>query len=678
MRVGTQIFAPEGWSNLPANVVFHFLYSDSRCKRVLLVLFSTGKNLSNPKASILTMERHVFEEGRMLEMIIPVEEQAQLPIWLSAYDGFDISQVDSFRSSSAKISHRDRVENRLMLIAPAVRDFKLIVQSPDPSAEINQRAKKCSPSQNESRFRLWYLTYLCFGRDIWTLLPPFHLVGRWDRFDYSDVKFGAPSLAYGRSYGNGCSREMAEQCEKSFMARAKHGKHMTEIYDEAIIEDFHCTVVTLSSGMKVYAHPTGVPFPTYDQFRYRVQKAIGLEKIHLSLYGEVRHRTRIASSMGRFSEEVANLMERIEADGRYLKERPRGYVDGTTLPPMCAVESRDVLSGMKLAIGFAFEKENSTAYRMMLFCMAVPKDFFCSLFGVTLKPGEWLNEGLPPHFAIDRGPGARKDLIIEIENQFPIRDMAPSWSGQSKATVESGHHRTVKIEGEPTFIQSNLTPVELARKEIYRLIKFNHTADMEDRLDPDSELATVAPTPIGLWMHYDALFRNDGYPMRIDEAVRNFLTTIEFSVREDGVYLGARLYYSDDLRASGALRRRGKRDDGIKLNGYVLDMCVRHIWVEVNGKLLMLDAKLRIRGEEETLYMSLGELEQWTEARRKMQSAATINKRAASTEYNQRFESDTGKPWNSDKRKAGKPKKDCAAMQEAKEARPMGSAKQAA
>lgn len=674
MRVGTQIVAPEGWANMPKDVVFHFICSDSRSKRVSLAHFTVKKNLSDPKVRILTMERQKFEEGASSDKIVPLEQQSLLPPWLAPLAEIDLSQIDQLRYSGAKIPHQERVENRYLHIAPVLKDLRTIFSAEDPEAEINRRALACRPPQHESRFRLWFVTYVCFGYDIWTLLPPFHLIGHWSRFAYPDTKFGAPSIAYGKDYGNGCTAKMAKQCEKSYLKRAKLGKHMTGIYEEAMIHDFHCEVVALPSGMKIYSHPTGEPFPTYWQFRYRVLQAIGLDDVQKTLYGAARHRNRIAASLGRFTEEITNLTERIEADGRYLKERPCGYIEGTSLPPLCVVESRDLLSGKKLGIGFAFGKERSTAYRMMLFCMSVPKEFFCMLFGVPFNKCEWINEGLPPHFAIDRGPGARKNLIEELERRFPIRDMSPSWSGQSKATVESGHTKNVALEGEPTFVQSNLTPVELAKREIIRLIKFNNTANMEDRFDPDSELAFVPPTPLGLWSHYDKLFRNDAQPMRIDEAVRTFLTPTQFSVEEDGVYLDARRFYSDELRESGVLDGK-TAGDGIKtkIDGYVLDMCVRHVWVEFKGKLLLLEAKLRIRGDEETLYVSLAELNQWSEQRRKSQSALSVHKHAASSEYQQRFEMDTGKSWDGGKRQTGKPKNDAAARQEAQEAQPMGT-----
>lgn len=671
MRIGTQIAAPQGWRSMPQGVVFHFLCNDARHQRVMLALFTTDKDQRQVKANILAMNRLEFEEGAASDKIVPLTQQSLLPPWLESLADFDLSQIDSFRYSGAKMSHQERVENRYLHIAAAVRDLREILSADDPEREINRRARACTPPQNESRFRLWLITYICFGYDIWVLLPSFHLSGKWDRFDHPKTKFGAPSLAYGRGYGNGSSKEMAAQCVKSYLSRARPGKHMIDVYEEAMTRDFHCVPLKLPSGMKVYSHPTGAPFPTYWQFRYRVLKEIGMDDVQKTLYGAARHRNRIAPSKGRFSAEVSNLMERIEADGRYLIERPRGYVDGTTLSPICVVEGRDVLSGKKLGIGFAFGKERSTAYRMMFFCMTVPKDFFCRLFGVPFEKGEWVNEGIAAHFAIDRGPGARKDLIVDLEKRFPIRDIAPSWSGQSKATVESGHPKNVALEGEPAFVKSNLTPIELAKREIMRLIKFNNTANMEDRIDPDSELAFVPPTPIGLWNHYDKLFRNDAQPMRIDEAVRTFLTPTEFSVREDGVYLGARRYFSEELQSTGILAMGvSGASDARMINGYVLDMCLRHIWVEISGRLLLLDAKLRIRGDEDTLYMSLAELNQWSDQRRKIQSAFSVHQRAASSGYKERFQADTGKSWDGGKRIPGKPKVDAASRQETREAQP--------
>ena len=681
MHIGTEIFSPEGWDQIPKETSFHFLKSDAKRGRILLVHFAPAEQ-NNYMAHLLVMSRNVFEQGLKSENILELKEEmdkaSHLPPWLSHYEGFDMNQLDSFRPN-AKVLHSTRVENRFLHIAATIRDFDSILSSENPEAEINQRAAQCTPPQNETRFRLWVLTYLCFGRDIWALLPPFHNAGHWDRQKHPEKKYGAPSIAFGKHYGNGMSQELAERCVKAYLKRATLGIFMTEIYRAAMVEDFHCISLTSPNGMKYYVQPDGLPFPTMPQFKYQVVLAISIEDIQKTLYGAVRHRARIAASKGPFSEEIANLMERIEVDGYYAKELPKGYIEGTTLPPLCGVTARDVLSGKKLGIGFSFGKERGTAYRMMLFCMAVPKDFFCMLFGVPYVSGEWENQGLPGHFAIDRGPGARKNLIEEFEMRFPIRDLAPSWMGQSKATVESSHPRNMKIEGQPTFLKSNFTPIELARKEIMRLIKFNNTADMENRFDPDSELADVIPSPNGLWQHYDGLFRNDAQPIAIDEAVRLFLTPMEFSLRDDGIWLDQRKFDSEELRATGILEKVARSNEsGTKISGYILDMCLRYVWVEIEGRLLLLPAVLRIRGDEETLYCSLMESQQWEGQRKLVRSAFREHQHAASSDIVRRFEENTGKKWDSSTRCAGKPKKDATSKQEESEARQATSSRKSA
>lgn len=662
MKVGTKIIAPEGWASLPKGLEIHFLKSNHQNGRVLLVHFQL-KEKGPANATLMSMPRIQFEEGVTLNKIIPCTKQSTLPPWLEELEGLDLSLIDTYRTKDATTSHYDRVNERYQFIAPTVNDFEDVMNAQYPQKEINMRARLCSPPQNESRFRLWLLTYLCFGRNIWTLLPPFHKSGNWDRMKYPDRKFGAPSKAFGNNYGNGKSLELANKCVKSFLKRATLGNYMTTIYREAMAYDFNCKIITQKNGMDLYISSDGSPFPTYDQFRYQVQKEIGLENVQKQLYGEVRHRTRIAASIGRFSEEIANLMERVEADAYYLKEKPVGYIEKTTLPPLCVATGRDGLCGSLLGIGFSFDKERSTAYRMMLFSIAVPKVYFCNLFGIKISPNEWMNEGLPAYFAIDGGPGARKDLIEDLEKRFPIRDIAPSWSGQSKANIESSHPRDVKLEGQPTFINSNLNPVELAKREIMRIITFNKSANMEDRIDPEGELAHVVPSPNGLWQFYSSKYRNDSQPISIDDAVRCFLTPVEFTVKEDGVYLKSRKFYCEALRETGLFDIAGIT----KVQGYILDMCVRYVWVEFNGRLIETPAMLRIRGDEDTLYMSIADLEQWDEQRKNILSAFRVHRQATNSEMMRRFKNLTGKEFNPGKRFPGKPKKNAVSGNEANE-----------
>ncbi|MGC5791373.1 hypothetical protein [Herbaspirillum huttiense] len=605
-------------------------------------------------ANLIMLPKGAFEEAAAVGSITPNEKQSPLPPWLQALSGLDLSQLDSNREGAAKL-HKDRVTTRFNFIKDAISNIDEILSAKRPQAAIASYARLCRPKQNSSRFRLWLLTFICFGRDEWSLLPPFHRSGKWKRENFPDKKFGAPSLAYGTGYGHGRSAEMTMTCIDSYQRHAKLGKTMSRIYSEAMSSEFKCQVSKLPSGQKIFLQPHGNPFPTYRQFTYIIHKEIGRENVQKALYGHARYRVKIARSKGRYSEEIANLMERVEVDAYYVSEVPKSYVEGKPSGSLCVVTARDVLTGYIVGIGFCLGKEKSVAYRMMLFCMAVPKEYFLGLWGIRYKEGDWISIGLPGHITADRGPGSRQKLVEDAENQFPIRGMTPSWSGQSKATIESSHPRELKKEGAPTYIQSALTPVELAKREIITAIRFNHTSFVEDRIDPDGELANVIPTPAGLWEYYDSRYRNDARPTGIENAIRTFLTPQEFTLRSDGVYLGSRRFTPSESEKMEYLQSiLPSTDARITVNGYIMDLCLRHVWIEVQGRLIMLDAKLRIRGDEESLWMSLFDLNQWEESRRIARSAFRVHQHANQAEYQQRFEESTGKKWDAGQRKHGR------------------------
>jgi hypothetical protein len=616
---------------------------------------------------LISLPRDEFESAVLAPFIVPTEQQPTLPPWLESLEGENHGLRDAERPH-AKISHSDRVEKRLMHISPALADMPAILAAKDVERTLNQYARQASPPQNETRFRLWFLTYICFGKNIWALMPPYHLAGRWDRKRLAPKKMGAPSKAHGKRYGYGMSYEMAARCEKAYLKFLALGKTMNDIYEEAMRKEFCCKTVEQPSGMKVYSHPKGLPFPTLRQFRYQVNKAFGLETVQKNRYGSARHRNRLRASVGNYSADVANLMEKIEADGYFTSERPRGYLEGSVLEPLCVVTSRDLLSGMLLGIGFSFGAESGTAYRMMLFSMAVPKDYFCRLWGFSLKPGEWPSQGLPPHCKVDRGPGSSLNLVDDPVRPV-IRNLVESWSGQSKATVESSHPREVKLEGQPTYVECDYTPVALCRREIVSLIKYNHTADMSNRMEIDPELAFIPPTPQAIWSHYDERYRNSANPISIDDAVRAFLTPVTLKASKDGIFLDGRRYDSKDFRSCGVLDRIASSQKGEAIRGYMMDLCVRHVWVEVDHQIFLLDAQLKIRDDQELLYISCAELDQWKRARSEVESAFTVHQSAASTDFIERFVSQTSLQWQEGKRRYGQPKMDSATRQEVLEVR---------
>lgn len=106
--------------------------------------------------------------------------------------------------------------------------------------------------------------------------------------------------------------------------------------------------------------------------------------------------------------------------------------------------------------------------------------------------------------------------------------------------------------------------------------------------------------------------------------------------------------------------------------------CRSYLWVEVNARLYLVEAKLRNRGDQETLWTSFEELKQWSDARRKVDSAFGVHQHAASSKYMNRFTEATGKSWDSGVRRTGKATRDATARQEEAEAKQHTSARNAA
>lgn len=666
MHCGSQLMAPEGWRSLRADETYHFLRN--RKGRVLLLRF-VGDQQHQAQARLIQLPQGEFEDAIENGRIVACAEQHALPPWLSKFEDVDFSQIDTLRPS-AKKSHASRVEDRLLALLPAIQQSEAILDSPHPDRLLNAIARGCQPAQNETRYRLWFYTYLCFGRNSWALLPPFHHIGHHDRFAHPNSKQGRHNKAFGKHYGFGCRPEVVEGCIRGWLKHSGLQRTLQEIYRRTMISEFHCQTTKTPFGTLDFVQPDGSPFPTFWQFRYRVLQKFGLTTVQLTLYGRVRHRARLAAAQGSFSEAVANLMERIDADAYNSDELPKGFVEGSTLPALSVVVARDWLSGLKLGIGFSFGAERTSAYRAMLFCMAVPKDFYCSLFGIKITQKDWPNEGVPGFLSLDRGPGASKNLLADLISKMPIREIVPSWAAQSKAIVESSHPRSVRVEGAPLYMQSDLTPVQLAKQEIYRLINYNRTADMSEHFQPVGDLAFVPPDPISLWEYYDRRFRNDGLPISVAEAVRAFLIPIELTITEKGVWLFEQCYLSDQFRETGLLDKlKRSPQTTLTLPGYMLEMAVRNIWVEYEGRLFMLSAKLRLRDDDELLDLSHEELKQWHEARQIVRSAFGPHQQAKTVETMLAFEEDVGKPWGAGRLRRGKPKKGAIAQREFEEAR---------
>lgn len=671
MRIGSRVVAPEGFLQLVKNQAYHCLDSNARRAHVLLVHFA-WKGKGQPKATVTKLSREDFEKAIDEGLIVPTQRQPTLPPWLEELEGQNLWSKDATRKKP-KIGYYKRATERLALLSPALASWDEILDAEDIEGRISAIARSMTPVQNETRYRLWLLSYLCFGRNVWALHAPFHRIGRWSREASSTRKQGAPSIAYGRHYGHRMTESIGKRCVAAYYRHVKKGRPMKAIYRAAMVTDFGCRVVPEGNfGLLIYSHPDGLPFPTQRQFRYQVEKAVGIDAIQINRYGETRHRNKKASSKGRYSEAVANLMEKVECDGYYTVEYPKGYLEGTLLPPLCVVVGRELCAGPKVGIGFSLGAEVGRAYRMMLFSMVVPKDFFCMLWGIEgITKEQWPCEGMSQDIKVDRGPGASYKLLQDsVKPVFSA--MAPSFTPQSKATIESSHPREIHMQGVPEHFASNMTPVELARREILALIGWNNTADMSDRMEIDPALAFVPPSPVALWRHYDSRFRNVAMPMSIDDAVRAFLTPIDLKVTKEGAFYGERWYRSPALEASGLLDDLARNNaDTRYYKGYMVDMCLRHLWIELpSGELILLKGRLRFREDESLLDVSDAEMLQWAKARAEVNSAFAVHKDAFMSKMMAQHEAETGKSWNAGESRRGKVKRSSAARREAMEAKP--------
>ncbi len=162
-------------------------------------------------------------------------------------------------------------------------------------------------------------------------------------------------------------------------------------------------------------------------------------------------------------------------------------------------------------------------------------------------------------------------------------------------------------------LRSDAHVIELVREQIRTRCSKNMTSLMTHRLTPEMLQHHVPATPIGIWNFLSSRHRTAAQPIGFDDAVRKFLTPVQFDFAGGKLKL-SQLHYSSQ-RFRDALAKRGFRGrtggGALKLTGYALSMCIRHAWVELDGRLYEVDAQLSFREDDEQLYMSLVELQDY-------------------------------------------------------------------
>ncbi|KPU60259.1 hypothetical protein AN403_4753 [Pseudomonas fluorescens] len=600
---------------------------------------------------MLTLTRVEFEDALENGWIIDAGPADDLPYWLKPIAGISIAHLESRRSSSKK-SYDQIVNARLAAIWGLVERMEEVLASDDPVAIINKHARDCEPKQHPARIKLWFYTYITFGYNKWALMPVSFRSGKWDRENHSSLqKLGRPHNK-GKGYGYNCDANMKAKILKGLVKYKSSSKTMCEIYSDVLTGEFAC--ISVKSGENIeYVHPNGEPFPSLKQFKDWTKKLISPKALKNVLKGQHKARS-LSGSMGSFSEKILNVNQRVEFDGYYPSEKLSGVIEGSAVDGFCVVRGLCGLSGMVLGIGFSEGKESMDAYRMALFCMAIGKVKYCSLFGVDISPEDWTSEGLSGGIIFDRGPGA--GLTDPDSSWLKAFELTPRYSGQSKATAESSHPRDKKLWGPPSHFHSELNFVEMAKREIWRVIEDNKTSDADGRMIDEMYEAGIKPTPDGIYRYWDSRGRNSAIGMEFDTAVRKFLRVCPASIKRDAVYLYGRKFRSRELEETGIFDRVAM-NGVIKTEVFVLTMCVRYIWIEVSGVLYELDFLRPVSAAESSAYISLPDLKELDQMRRAAAGARRNEKPASQQFYRDRFTRDSEKKWDAGDRKLGSPTK---------------------
>ncbi|MGX9732483.1 hypothetical protein ACWYXO_17895 [Janthinobacterium aestuarii] len=681
IQVGTQLIAPNGYQMLEKDVTYYFLRSNATLERVGLVQYivspprrvRNGKIVADAEAQystrLVVLPRCQFEQGLQTGEIVSCARQSTLPPWLARYEGIDLGWSDENRRH-AHVRHDDRIDSRLKHIQSLLNMQTEILSSDNPEKAINKYARECTPVQNERRLRLWFLTYILFGQNRFALHYGIAAIGRWERRSAGAIKRGAPSTYKGKNHGYNVDEVMFKKIIEGFDRFARRGVKRGLIYEKALQYVFGCRIVTGQHRRKSYSQPDGTPYPSERQFFYCVGKEYGTSTVAEIKIGRGRARMELAPSKGSFTQAVSNLMECVEADGYFFEELPRGLIEGSPLPPLCEVRLRDVASGAIVGLGFSLGAERAAAYRMAMFCAAICKVKYCALHGVTIAPEEWPTIGLPSKYITDRGVGATATAFArDIVFKPAIRELTPSYSGQSKAVIESSHPKTTSNLDAPSYIQSQLTPALMIRREILATVRDNDCILAQSRLTPDLVDKVRTPTPIGLWEAMDRLGRNDAQRISFEDAVRNFLSKIPVKMKADGVFLKGRRYDSEHLRATKILEKVA-RSQGLDMDAYYLEGAARYIWIQVDGQLVELQLQLALRVQESAKNVSLQELQQWEAHERQQRSVHREHVHASNTAMRMRYEDETGKKSDGAITKNGRARRGTAqAKREAAEAR---------
>jgi hypothetical protein len=665
IMLGTQLHAPEGFKSLLQGVTYHFL---NRTGGVRLVQFVERDPVRigvlqridrpPPEVHILELCGDEFDQAIWNRHIQVKPIQAILPPWSQALKE-TVQGRDQGRYAGMKIAHLDRVAALLRLYQPLLLNLNGILSAPSPIKVLNRFARDCKPEQNQKRFRAEFIAFVLFGQNTNVIAYQTQNIGKWERIGHSGKKAGIKALGVGALHGFKSSDEqLIEDVKEAWHQWGRLGATQLKIYRKLCTQIWKTSTIKDQRGVKRLIRTDGGPFLTYDQFCYRLELLEGKSAIQERLRGRAYVREELLPSTGRFSEAVANIGERAEADGYWLEEVCIGPDGVNPLPSVVVVRVIDLATGMFLGIGFSLGGESAAAYRMAMFCSAVPKSFFGRLVGLVIDDEAWPSIGLCDDTVTDRGAGGGNSAKASTDVGNPvISSMPPTGFGQGKASIESSNRREVKIRDRPTHKVTKLPLIELVRREIKDTVTLNDARDISAHLTLKRIMQADRITPLDLHNKLAEVGRNHLRPIPVDDAIRSFLTPVRLVAKQDGIYCGFQRYTSEKLKEAGILNSAASSGEEIALSGYMLDASIRYCFLDWRGSLIELAGVLPLREDEEQLYVSLYELQALDQKLKVMKSDFRSHCEGAFNEAEREFKEQTGFEMDESKLKMGPAKR---------------------
>lgn len=667
--MATIVTAPDGYKSLKKGICYYLLKTPVRKERVLLVAFHehAQKRVAERvrTTTIHVLSREDFENGLSLDapgkepsLVLAVKDGA-MPPWLADIEGRDLDAEPKMLepSGQSQRSLRDEVVDRLARIQPALQALNEILAADDPDVALNKFARKTLPTKtHETRFRLWFYLYLAFDRRMWTLLPPRFRCGRWDRLSekYADSYLGRPSETHGRKHSHRTTPEMIDQVVDGFRKRGKSARSLRAVIADILRLDFGCKTRKLPNGKRETYHPEGKPFPTEHKCYYIIYKVIGRDEVKRVLLGDVRMRKEYEPFGGKISDGLYFAGERAHMDAAQVMERPKSYLSNKHLPPLKKTELVDAVTGQFLGVGFSLGGEDADAYKMALFCAAIPKTEFGRLIGLQIDEQDWPSVGMPANVVADGGPGGSLSVRKELNKWVVAFEGTPSYQPMSNATVESKHKRSHRKSGAPEYQLSSLTVIELIKREVLEIIRKNRSDDVSRRAPDRAVVTDEVSNPNQLYEYLVKRGRSSLIEVSFSDAVRSFLKPVEITAQDGQLSFRGHRYLVPAQHRQTLGREIVRYTKKTPLKGYVIPLVPLFAWVEFGGELIEVSAYGH--DYDDALLVTDIEADQIAKARAKI---ATTQKQSVLVERiaaHEAFKATTGKEWFAGQTRRGRPK----------------------